>query len=283
MTWKRITSAQNPSFKEALRLKDPKEAKAQNLFLLEGLRSVSELLGEIPPSLPPWKPISFWAEETFCQKAPSLTESLKASYPDAAFYLISERLFEKLSETKSPQGLLAVLQRPSYSLEQLLSPSPGRSAPLYVITERLQDPGNLGTIYRTADAMGASALFTLRGSVDLFSPKVIRSAMGSFFHLPAMQDLLLTDLLPLLKARGITLFASALSRKALPPWQADLTLPSAILIGNEGEGLSKEALSSADKTLFIPMSGSAESLNAGIAAGMLLYEASRQRAFCENR
>ncbi|NLX72539.1 MAG: RNA methyltransferase, partial [Bacteroidales bacterium] len=145
-----------------------------------------------------------------------------------------------------------------------------------IVLENLQDPGNLGTIIRSADACGFDAVILSKDSADPYNPKVIRSTMGSLFHIPIIIEEDFDGFLNELRSRNIRLVA-AHTRDALSCWQADLTGNVAIIIGNEGNGLSEHILELADMTVMIPMKGKAESLNASAAASMLIYECMRQR------
>jgi RNA methyltransferase, TrmH family len=173
--------------------------------------------------------------------------------------------------TESPQGIAALVVPREFSLADTLRPA----APLIVIAAGLQDPGNLGTLVRSAEAFGASGVITLPGTVSLWNPKTLRASSGSVFRLPvvaARED----ELFPALRSAGLRIFA-AVAGDAEAASRIDLTAPAAILIGNEGRGLSQALQQLADARVTIPCPGPVESLNAAIAASILLYEASRQR------
>ena len=140
----------------------------------------------------------------------------------------------------------------------------------------MNDPGNLGTVIRTADACGADAIFLSKGSVDMYNPKVLRSTMGSMFHVPVFQNVELNEISAKLKKNEIPLYAAHL-RGDTYPYGLELAEPCAFIIGNEARGLSDEAADLCDRWVKIPMPGQAESLNASIAAGVLMYEVVRQR------
>jgi TrmH family RNA methyltransferase len=182
---------------------------------------------------------------------------------------------EKVSDTEQPQGIMCLAKMPSWTREQILGKGQ-ESEPLLLILEDVRDPGNLGTIFRTAEAAGATGILMSRGTVDLFNPKVVRATMSAIFRMPFAEIGDLPADLQRLREQGIRSYAAHLGGKraydALP-----LTGGSAFLIGNEGNGLSAEITEAADEKIIIPMSGGAESLNAAMAAGILLFEASRQR------
>ncbi|MFA4966603.1 MAG: RNA methyltransferase [Candidatus Margulisiibacteriota bacterium] len=189
-------------------------------------------------------------------------------------YKVSKRDFELLTSVETPQGILAVARKPEHLIGDVLS----ASDPLIVYCIGIQDPGNLGTIIRSADAAAASAVLLSKGTVELYNQKVIRSTMGSLFHLPVIEFGEAEKGVKELKARGIKLIAADLSGKS-NYWQAKLSGPVAILIGNEGAGLPPEILSMCDEVVKIPMPGKSESLNAAMSATLILYEALRQRTY----
>lgn len=182
---------------------------------------------------------------------------------------VSQKEFACLTSVETPAGLLAVVRKTERMLADI---QPG----LVVFCVEIQDPGNLGTIIRSADAAGAKGVILSRGTVDLYNQKVIRSTQGSLFHLPIVQVKDTLETVGQLKKRGWRVVATE-GGGAKPHFKADLTGPVAILVGNEGAGLPEDVLKSADEVVSIPMPGKAESLNAAMAATVILYEAVRQR------
>lgn len=187
-------------------------------------------------------------------------------------YRISKERFAELSEVATPQGVLAVVKQSEHQLSDLLN----TKAPLLLFCIEVQDPGNLGTIIRTADAAGAAGVILSRGTVDLYNSKVVRASMGSIFHLPIVRVKELTETIDKLKKKKIRIVAADHQAKK-DYYQADLSGPAAILVGNEGAGLPEELWDLADEIVRIPMPGRAESLNVGVASAIILYEALRQR------
>lgn len=185
---------------------------------------------------------------------------------------VSHEQFADISEVETPQGILAVVREHEFGLRDVLK----SSNPLVVFCAGVQDPGNLGTIIRTADAVGASGVIVSRGTVDLYNGKVIRSTMGSLFHLPITHVDDVQETIEYLKGRKIRIVATD-ARAEKEYFSADLKGPTAILVGNEGAGLAEEIVKSADEAVKIPMPGKAESLNVGISTAVVLYEALRQR------
>ena len=188
--------------------------------------------------------------------------------------VVSDEVFARMSDTQSPQGVLAVLKQPGYTLEQILDG--GKKAPLLLLLEHLQDPGNLGTILRSAEGAGVSGVILSADSVDLFNPKVVRSTMGAIFRLPFFYAENFSQTICEIKKKGIRIFAADLEGSRDYDLE-DYTAPSAFLIGNESRGLSEEAKALADRRIFIPMEGKLESLNAAVSAAVLVYEGARQR------
>ncbi|SNS97505.1 RNA methyltransferase, TrmH family [Granulicella rosea] len=183
---------------------------------------------------------------------------------------LANDVFRSCVETQSPQGIAALLVPPVGSVEKML-----RNTPLILVAQALQDPGNLGTLVRSAEAFGATGVLTTLGGVSPWNQKCIRASAGSVFRLPVAQ----ADeaAVALLKSHKVQ-FLAAMPTNAIPIEQADLKLPTALLIGNEGAGLDAEWTALADRRITIPTPGRVESLNAAVAGSLLLYEASRQRA-----
>ncbi len=155
----------------------------------------------------------------------------------------------------------------------------GAEQPLFVVLDGVQDPGNAGTIIRTADAVGATAVILTKGSVDVFGDKVVRATMGSLFHLPIVADVSAAEVAAFAEAADCQLLATALDALAKPHFAVDFRRGSLIAFGNEGNGVSEALLRAAAK-VYIPMYGRAESLNVGVSSAVVLYEAVRQRRFC---
>ena len=258
-----ISSSSNAKVKNIINLKKSAKArKEQECFLVEGPRMVFEV--------PKDQLEQIYVTEQFLQKYADHMKSLKDHGID--YKMISENVCRHISDTKTPQGIVAVVKYKKMRLEELLS---REASPIFIILENLQDPGNLGTILRTAEGAGVSGIIMNRGTVDPYNPKVIRSTMGAIFRMPLI---IVPELLPViekLKASGINIYAAHLNGKRF--YDYDYTAGSAFLIGNEGNGLTDEIANEATAKIKIPMKGKVESLNAAIAATVLMYEAQRQR------
>lgn len=185
-------------------------------------------------------------------------------------------VFDSAVETESPQGIAALVDPPAFSLDDLLR----QPVPLIVIAAGLQDPGNFGTLIRSAEAFGAGGVQALPGTVSVWNAKVLRASAGSAFRVPVVAEKP-APAFAALAERGIPIYAAvpgSSGADALPCSQMDWTRPAALLIGNEGSGLSQDLLDRADQLVSIPTPGPVESLNAAVAASVLLYEAARQRS-----
>ena len=249
-----IESNQNKIIKEVNSLKAKKERDKTGLFILEGKR----LVDEIPNS---------W-EKKYLLKAESYSEDINFEN----VYTVKDSLFEKISETVNPQGILAVCHIKEFDVTNV----DYSNSPFFVVLENVTDPGNMGTLIRTADAAGADGIFLSKGCVDIYNPKVIRATMGSIFHLPIYRNLNLMDLMEDFKNNNVKTLAAHLKGTSTP-YKVDMTTACAVIIGNEANGLSDEISEMASDLVKIPMPGKAESMNAGIAGGILIYEAVRQR------
>jgi len=187
---------------------------------------------------------------------------------------VSDRLFQQVAQTQTPQGIAALVELPSHNLDSILE---GHDL-LLLVACGLQDPGNLGTLMRSAAAFGASALLTLRETVSPFNPKAVRSSAGAIFHLPVLAGLGVNELVHRLRAARVRIVAGD-RHSSSPLDQADLKGSLAIMVGREASGLPPEIAREASLVLSIPIRPGMDSVNAATAAGVFLYEAARQRGF----
>ncbi|MBR1470529.1 MAG: RNA methyltransferase [Lachnospiraceae bacterium] len=257
-----ITSLANEKIKHMVQLREKAKLRAEEgVFLVEGVR----LFREVHP------------EDVLECYVTERGAVLLGKVPDGA-ETVSENVMQKMSDVKTPQGVLAVVRRRKYRREELLA----GNAPLLILAEDLQDPGNLGTLFRTAEAAGADGIILNAGCADVYQPKVVRATMGAVLRMPFIIEENITDCFAVLARKGITVYAAALTQRAVFYTEADYTGGSAFLIGNEGNGLKRQTLLAAQQQgqeVIIPMAGSTESLNASVSAAVLLYEAARQRGF----
>lgn len=192
--------------------------------------------------------------------------------PEAEILMLPPDVFTSAVRTEAPQGIAALVVPPSFTLEKMLA----NRAPLTLVSAGLQDPGNLGTLIRSAEAFGATGFVSLPGTVSLYNQKVLRASGGSIFRLPAAATKA-EELFAALAMRKIPALA-AVATEGEPLTQQDLSHPCALILGNEGNGIPEEILRRVTKRVTIPMPGPVESLNAAIAGSILLYEAARQRS-----
>jgi len=199
----------------------------------------------------------------------------------------TDKLFESVAGTDAPQGIAALFHQPEWSLEDVLRGAGmmRESATLVIVLAEVQDPGNVGTALRSAEAFGATGAIATRGTADPWSPKALRASAGSALRLPMMRGMAIPILLAQLKVAGVKIYAARSAHGATDPGgatggissQADLREPAAIFVGSEGGGVPEQVLHAADAIISIPTSAAVESLNAGVAASIVLYEAARQR------
>ena len=254
-----IISAQNPKLKltRAL-LGRPKERRDADAFVAEGVRLVEEALAA------DWPFRFVLAGETLSERGRELVEELEGRRVDVE--QVSDPLLNSISETETSQGILAILNH---------NPLPIPDEPSFIlIPDLVRDPGNLGTLLRTAAAAGVQAAFLPPETADAFAPKVVRAGMGAHFRLP---------LLPLTweqirsRTSGLEVYLAEMEG-TVSCWQADFRPPLALIIGGEAEGASEQARRLASKQVYIPMPGKSESLNAAAAGAILMFEVVRQRS-----
>ncbi len=259
-----ISSASNPRIRQVAQLqKKRKEREETGLFTAEGIR----LFEEIPDS----RLEQVFVSESFLEREEAQTILEKAKDREVA--VVKDSVFAGMCDTRTPQGILAVVRRRDWSMEEILALSDN---PFFMMAENLQDPGNLGTILRTGEGAGITALILSKGTVEIYSPKVIRSTMGSLFRVPFLYVDDMAAAVSMLKGKGIQVYGAHLEG-SVPYDQPDYRKPSAILIGNEGNGLTDVTAAVCSRKVRIPMEGSVESLNAAMSAGILMYEVHRQR------
>lgn len=294
-----ITSVNNQRVKEVANLKQKKYRTESGTFFAEGLRAVQEAVQYADVTELFYTEAEAGRLDVVLEAAESVTADTKEKSEnkknannnnagtakkrnEAAngirMYQVDEKVMAKLSDTKAPQGVLAVIRTPEQNLRQLRPGTASDNNAPVIILDRVQDPGNLGTIIRTADAVGALGLILLEGCVDAYSPKVVRASMGSLFHLPVVQDVTAEEALTWCYRNGYEPAATAL-KNAQNVYKADISKKMAFLFGNEANGVAEELQAAAETRLFIPMTGLAESMNVAMAAGIILFEGLRQRKF----
>lgn len=253
-----ITSSSNNKFKYVKSLSQKKARQKYGEYTVEGIKSVGDALKSEREVTALYVSQSFLQKEAF-------------DYPEnIPAYSVSDGIFEKMCDTSSPQGIIAVVKTENDKKCEIdISKS-------YIYCDSINDPGNLGTIIRTADAAGFDAVLLSPDCVDLYSPKTVRSSMGSFFNIDVFTNVT-HEMLKNFKENGFSLFGGALCENTIDYREADMKKPSIIIVGNEANGISDEVLSIC-QAVKIPILGKAESLNAGVAAAILMYELVRQRS-----
>ncbi len=261
-----ITSRDNALIKKIISLHRTAGRKKRGQYFIEGIRSVKQALDAGAPVAQ----IIYSAPVYEQRGGQNLMQRIRQL--GLRVMEISESLFKVVTDTKSPQYIMAVINMKVDSPEKVLE----AREPLIVIADSIQDPGNLGTVIRTADAAGAEGVFLLRGSTDPYSPKVVRSTMGSVFNIPIIRENNESDLLSLLHRKGMRIITAEPGGDNRY-WDADFKGKVGIVIGNEANGISPRAKKYSHESVALPMYGKAESLNAAVTCGVLLYKALEQR------
>lgn len=252
-----ISSNNNLQIKNLLKLQKNSRARQKDkVFIIEGIRMFTEIPEEMF--------VKAYTTEKF------LNEHIEL-FKDKNYEIVAENIFKEISETKTPQGVLAIVKQQEYFLEDILN----KENPAIMVLENLQDPGNLGTIIRTAEGANISGIIMNKNTVDIYNPKVIRSTMGSIYRVPFVYVNNLEEVLEMMKQKHITIYAGHLKGEVF--YNKDYKKACAFLVGNEGNGLSNEISKKADELIKIPMYGKVESLNVSIASTIFMYEVLRTR------
>lgn len=255
-----ISSTSNPQVKNLIQLKKKsKIRRQQKLYMVEGIRMFCEAR--------PQQTEQIYVSESFLQ-TPEHSEMLRGR----DFEVLTDTVFSYVSDTKTPQGILCLMKMQEADPQTILQNRNG----LWLILENVQDPGNLGTMFRTGEGAGVSGVIMDKNTVDIYNPKTIRSTMGSIYRVPFVITDSIADTVKDLKQVGTQICAAHLEGSVCYD-EPDYEKGTAFLIGNEGNGLTAETAALADVRIRIPMGGKLESLNAAMAAGILMYEANRQR------
>lgn len=258
-----ISSETNAQIKEILKLqKSARERRKKQLFVAEGIKLTKEA--------------AFHGKLQKIYIAESVVENVKKTWESVweqhSYEVVSDSVFGLISETVTPQGILGLVQMPSYELDTILQDK--RQS--FLLLDNLRDPGNLGTIMRTAEGADMSGVILSKESVDLFNPKVVRSTMGAIFRVPFYYAEDLVKVIELLKQRDIPVYGTMMQGSIVYD-EVDYCKGAAIVIGNEANGISRQVAGGLSEKVRIPMAGSLESLNAAVSAAILMYEVSRQK------
>ncbi|MBE5827020.1 MAG: RNA methyltransferase [Butyrivibrio sp.] len=268
-----ITSTSNDRVKKVVSYVEKSKARREDkVFVIEGMKMLREA--------PVLQVKEVYITEKFLDTADEDDKEILWRYGAET---VSDEVMKKMSDTQTPQGVLAVMRQYEYSKDEVLtgynesSFSEGKeTAPLLLVLENIQDPGNLGTMLRSGEGAGVTGVILSKGCADIYNPKVIRSTMGSIFRMPFIYVEDLAGTVKDLEAKGINTYAAHLKGQKNYD-EFDYRKPTAFLIGNEGNGLTKETADAAATYVLIPMKGEVESMNAATSSAILTFEASRQR------
>lgn len=261
-----ITSTSSSQVKHVISLlSKAKERKKNNEYVVEGIRMVSEAPADLL--------VKIYMSERFQNNNSEYVKEVvkKQGISDDSIEIVADNVFDRMSQTQTPQGIMAVVRMKDNSLSDMLSGNP-----LLILVENLQDPGNLGTIIRMGEGAGVTGVIMSPNTVDIYNPKTIRSTMGSIFRVPFIYVQDFGEAVSECQKSGVKVYAAHLDGNNTYLGE-DYSTPTAFLIGNEGNGLTDDITKQADTLIRIPMEGEVESLNAAIACTILTYEAVRQR------
>tara|TARA_B100000809_G_scaffold249300_1_gene280418 strand:- start:17233 stop:18042 length:810 start_codon:yes stop_codon:yes gene_type:complete len=266
---KQITSLQNPFIKELVLLKEKsRNRKKTGTFLLEGQREI-ELATKG----------NYQVEKIiFCLAicSDSVIDTLENTFTNTVGFIeVSKDVYQKIAYRETTEGIVALVKSKSHSVKDIIFK---RKKPLILIAEAPEKPGNIGALLRTADAANIDAVFIANPKTDLYNPNIIRSSVGCLFTTQIATGSS-QEILAYLKENKINSYAAALKETSEPYQLQDFTAPTAIVVGTEASGLSKDWLDNATKKIIIPMNGKIDSMNVSVAASILIFEASRQRGF----
>lgn len=255
-----ITSVKNPKIQWVKRLQNKsKERQANKVFVVEGVRLVEEAHASN------WRITNTFISEMLSVRGQQLVDVFHSSETNVE--IVSENVMRAISDTKSPQGIVAIIEMNKLPLPRQLD--------FVLILDHLSDPGNLGTILRTCAAANVEAVWLTEGCVDAYSPKVIRSGMGAHFRVP-IEVMNWDEISAHVDASKLHVYLSS-ADIGEPYYQVDFQRPLALIIGSESQGVSEIAAQRADSKVMVPMPGGGESLNAAVAAGIMLFEIARQK------
>lgn len=258
-----ITATSNAQVKYVISLQNKSRLRREKQeFVVEGIKMVMEA--------PRDRVVKIYASESFEKSNENIAELLKSQ---SHYETVSDNVFAQMSDTKTPQGVMAIVAMKQYNIEDLFDKN-GNT--FIVAAENVQDPGNMGTIVRTAEGAGVTGILLSGGCVDLYNPKTIRSTMGSIFRMPVVSEQEFGAAIDYISSKGVKFYAAHLNGDKNYT-DCDYRTSCAFIIGNESNGITDETSEKCHELIRIPMAGKVESLNASIAAAVLMYEANRQK------
>lgn len=255
-----IESSANPRIKNLIRLSTKAKArKEQDCYIVEGIK----MFLEIPEG---------YLLETYVSAGFLKEKSNEKMLEGIRYEAVCDKVFKSISDTVTPQGIMAVVKRRNYRLEELLADvaENEKERKCFLILDDIRDPGNLGTIIRTAEGAGVTGVILSRETVDMYNPKVIRSTMGSIFRVPFFYSEDLKETICVLKDKGIKIFSAHLEGENMYEKLEDLG-NIGLVVGNESNGISEEIKKISDELIRIPMCGKVESLNAAVSGALIMY------------
>ena len=258
----RITSKENPRLKRARAVRDGRE---REMIFVEGVRLVTELIRS------PLTPVELFVSDEFCERNGELFQKLANDFAPE-IHEVDSKIFNSIVDTENSQGIVVLAARPQQCDFNLRAVEKG----LFVYLNKINNPSNLGAVVRTSEAVGAHGVLTSPESTDFFSPKALRASMGSAFRLPLYSDVPLEKAVKMAKDRGMRVVAADIIAKTSyteAVWRG----PTMLVLGSEAHGLREAELALMDETVLVPMENGVESLNLAVSAGIILFEAKRQR------
>jgi len=262
-----ITSSQNKFIKMAASLKEKKFRDDLGLFIIEGVRLVEEA------AQANWQ-VEMCIYITEAKEDKRVQEVLLLLHSKNCRILeVSSAIYGRITEVNQPQGIMAIMKKREYRLADSIADV---EKPFFVVLDEVQDPGNVGTIIRTAVAAGCTGIILTKGCADIFAAKVVRASMGSLFHIPIFEGLSQEEVVNYLEKYDIGIMTTSLESSTIY-FQVDFNQPVAVVFGNEGNGVGRKLLEKSKERLYIPLLGNVESLNVAASAAIILYEAVRQR------
>ncbi len=256
-----ITSKDNETIKHIKKLKEKKYREEYNEFLVEGIKMIEEAIHENAKI----KSIIICED---CKTSGCIPNNTMYEIAKFDCIYVAEKIFNTITEVINPQGIMAVIEKPKNQEKEI-----DYKEDNFLILDSVQDPGNMGTILRTADSLGIKQIVVSKGTADIYNPKVVRSTMGAIFRVKVIEVENLPKIIKEMKKHKINVYATDL-RTEKSIYDVDYT-KSAIVIGNEANGVSEEVLEEATERIKIPMLGKTESLNAAVATSIILYESFR--------
>lgn len=243
-------------------IKNSKERKKQGRYVVEGIKMVREAVNQ-------GVALKVFASKEWWQQNSDNNPTIINEIEQCNYEILDNNTFRELTDTVTPQGIIAIAKVWERSIEEVIGYANETGNCRMLILENLQDPGNLGTIVRTAEAAGYKGILMNKGTVDIYNPKVVRSTMGAIFRVPFAYSNSIDDIIDTCKQAGITIYGAALEGNDVR--REDYENNLAFIIGNESCGMTEESKAGCDKLVRIPMCGKVESLNASVAAAVLMY------------